>query len=140
MKVIPTTPTWLTLEDYYAIFKPSREPTEDLYLIFEKEFAQYLGRKHAVLTSSGTAGIYLALKAFGFPPGTEVITPAFTCIRVPNAIVACGLVPRFVDVDDSANMDINAVEGVLNPRTRFLLLTHMYGNPANIDPLSSLAN
>jgi dTDP-4-amino-4,6-dideoxygalactose transaminase len=139
MRVLPTSPTWLTPEDFLALFVPDGRATVELQETLEHELARYFGRHHAVLTSSGTAGIYLALKALHLPETAEVITPAFTCFRVPNAIVASGLLPRFADVDDTANMSAELVEARLNRRTRVLLLTHLYGNPAHVESLLALA-
>lgn len=139
MRVIPTGPTWLTREDFHALLKPTVHSAKELRLMLEQKLARYLGREHAVLTPSGTAGIYLVLRALDLSDHSEVLTPAYTCIRVPNAIVAAGLRPRFVDIDESANINLSATEAALTPNARCLLLTHLYGNPANMDSFLALA-
>ncbi len=107
---------------------------------FEVEFASYLNVTSCVAVSSGTAALHLALHALGIGPGDEVITVANTFIATAEAISAVGAKPVFVDVDPIAyTMDPTLVEGAITARTRAILPVHLYGQPADLDPLMAIA-
>ncbi len=107
---------------------------------FEKGFADYLGVRHAMGVSSGRAALFLALKAFRFRQGDEIIMPAYTFHIVPLVVKACGLKPVFVDVlPDTYNMDVSLVEEKITPKTRAILATHMYGQPCELEPILRIA-
>jgi dTDP-4-amino-4,6-dideoxygalactose transaminase len=107
---------------------------------FEQEFATYVGANHAVAMNSGTSALHLALLAAGVGPGTEVITVPFTFVATVAAIVYTGATPVFVDVTpDSLTMDPAQVEAAITPRTRAILPVHLYGQPADLDPLLAIA-
>lgn len=107
---------------------------------FENEFAAYVGARHCVAVNSGTSALHLALLAAGVGPGDEVITPANTFIAVAEAISYTGATPVFVDIDPAtANVEPRAVERALTPLTRAIVPVHLYGRPADLDPLLELA-
>ncbi|HLF92411.1 MAG TPA: aminotransferase class I/II-fold pyridoxal phosphate-dependent enzyme, partial [Planctomycetota bacterium] len=107
---------------------------------FEKEFAAYLGVKHAVGVSNGTDALRLACEAIGLKPGEEVIVPAYTFIATAFGVTAAGGTPRFVDVsEDTFNLDPEKVEKAITPRTRAILPVHLFGHPADMDPILTLA-
>lgn len=107
---------------------------------FEEEFAGYVGCAHAVGASSGTSALRLALTALGLEPGDEVITVPHTFIATTEAITQAGGKPVFVDVDPlTATIDPARVESAITPRTRILLPVHLYGQPAEMEPLMQLA-
>jgi dTDP-4-amino-4,6-dideoxygalactose transaminase len=107
---------------------------------FEKRFAAYIGSRYAVGTSSGRAALYLAFQALGFESGDEIIMPAYTFHIVPLVVRACGLKPIFVDVSpDTYNIDVSLIERHVTARTRAILATHMYGQPADMDPILEIA-
>ena len=107
---------------------------------FEKAFAAYLGVPHAMTFSSSRAGIYFCLKNLGLSPGDEVICQSYTFFIVPAMIRLAGLKPVFVDVDpETYNLDPDKVEEALTPRSRVLIVTHLHGVPAPLDPLLALA-
>jgi len=107
---------------------------------FESEFAAYVGARHCVGVNSGTSALHLALLAAGVGPGDEVITPANTFIAVAEAISYAGAAPVFVDIDPAtANVDPAAVERAMTPRTRAIVPVHLYGRPAELNPLLDLA-
>lgn len=106
---------------------------------FEAEFAAYIGTQHAVLTASGTAAITLALRAVDLPPGGEVLVPAHTAFPTVEAVVLAGGRPVFVDVDETYTMDPTDAARKVTPRTAGLLPVHLYGHPADLDPLRELA-
>ncbi len=108
---------------------------------FERDFADALGARHAVAVSSGTAALYVALQAHGVGPGDEVITTPFTFGATANTVLALGARPVFVDVEpDTANIDPKLVAAAVTPNTKALLPVHLYGHPADIDPLMDIAD
>jgi dTDP-4-amino-4,6-dideoxygalactose transaminase len=107
---------------------------------FEAEFASYLNATSCVAVSSGTAGLHLVLHALDIGPGDEVITVPNTFIATAEAISAVGARPVFVDVDPIAyTMDPTQVERAITARTRAILPVHLYGQPADLDPLMAIA-
>jgi dTDP-4-amino-4,6-dideoxygalactose transaminase len=107
---------------------------------FEKEFASYVGAKHAVAVNTGTSGLHLALLAAGVGPGDEVITVPFTFVATVAAIRYTGATPVFVDIDlDSYTMDPEQVEKVITPRTKAICPVHLYGQAADLDPVLEIA-
>src|SRR5712691_5353304 len=107
---------------------------------FEAEFAQYVGARHAVLTSSGTAALWMVLKAFGVKAGDEVLVPAHTAFPTVEAICFGEATPVFVDVDDSYTLDPADVAAKITPRTVGIVPVHIYGHPANLSQLQELAS
>ena len=107
---------------------------------FEQEFAAYCGARHGVGVGSGTEAIHLALLACGIGPGDEVITVPNTAVATVAAIEQSGACPVFVDVDFAARtLDPHKLEAALTPRTRAILPVHLYGAPADLDPILALA-
>ncbi len=107
---------------------------------FEKAFAAAIGTKHAVATSSGTTALHLALLAHGVGPGDEVVTSPFTFIASANSVLFTGAKVVFADIDPvTFNVDPAAVEAAITPRTKAILPVHLYGQPADMDPLVALA-
>lgn len=108
---------------------------------FETAFASYLGSAHCAAVSSGTAALHLALHALGIGPGDEVITVPNTFIATAEAICAVGARPIFVDVDPvSYTMDPGRIEDVITSRTRALIPVHLFGQPADLDPIMEIAD
>lgn len=107
---------------------------------FEADIAAYIGTRHAVGTSSGTASLHLALRALEIGPGDEVITTSFSFIASANAILYVGATPVFVDIDPvTLNLDPAAAEAAVTPRTRALLVVHVFGRPAAMDAIVDIA-
>src|SRR6516225_7326609 len=107
---------------------------------FEREFAAYVGAKHCVAVNSGTSALHLALLAAGVVRGDEVITTANTFIGTAEAISYTGAEPVFVDIDPATgNIAPRRAEAALTPRTRAILPVHLYGRPADLDPLLDVA-
>lgn len=107
---------------------------------FEESWARYCGVDHGVAVSSGTAALELAVACLELEPGDEVIMPAFTIISCALAILRAGLKPVLVDSDPRTwCLDVNAVADKITPRTRAIMPVHMYGHPADMDPLLDLA-
>lgn len=107
---------------------------------FEREFAQYCGVKHAVGVASGLAALQLALVAGGVGPGDEVITAANTYIGTVLAIRHAGATPVLADIDaETANLDPEQFERAITPRTRAVIPVHLYGQPADMQPIREVA-
>jgi len=105
---------------------------------FERELAQYFGAAHAVLTSSATAAIWMALKAFGVSRDDEVLVPSHTAFPTIEAICFVGARPVFVDVDDGYTVDVKDAQARLSDRTRGFVPVHLYGHPANLEGIQRL--
>ena len=107
---------------------------------FEKAFAAYVGSKHAVALSSGTAALHLALLAHGVGPGDEVITTPFTFVATANAILAVGAKPVFADIDPvTFNIVPELFERAITSRTRAIIPVHLFGNPADMTSICEIA-
>lgn len=107
---------------------------------FEREFADFCGTKHCVALSSGTAALHLGLLALGVQSDDEVITSPNSFLATAEAITYCGAVPVFVDIDPAtANLDPALIERAITPRTRAILPVHVYGRPADMDPIREIA-
>lgn len=107
---------------------------------FEQEFASYLGVKHAIALNSGTAALHIALLASGIGEGDEVIVPAFTMAASWMAVMYTGAKPVFVDVqEDIYTINPQLIESVITPRTKAIMPVHIYGHPADMDPIIAIA-
>lgn len=107
---------------------------------FEEEFAAYCGSTHGIGVNSGTSALQLALLAAGIGPGDEVITVPFTFVASVAAIHYTGAKPVFVDIDPRTyTMDAKALEAAVTPRTKAILPVHLYGQPADMDPILQVA-
>lgn len=108
---------------------------------FEQQFTAYCDCRYGVATSSGTTALHLALVCQGIGPGDEVIVPTLTFVATANAVMYTGATPVFVDADpETWCLDPVAVERVLSPRTRAIIVVHLYGHPADMDPILLLAS
>jgi dTDP-4-amino-4,6-dideoxygalactose transaminase len=107
---------------------------------FERELAAALGARDAVAVGNGTDALHLALRVLGVGPGHEVVTTSISAAYTALAVLQAGARPVFVDVDPrTLNLDPERVEGALTPRTRAIVPVHLYGHPADMDPILSLA-
>jgi UDP-4-amino-4-deoxy-L-arabinose-oxoglutarate aminotransferase len=105
---------------------------------FEKDFASYVGSPHALVLTSGTAGMHLLLKALGIGSGDEVITPSMTFASTINQIVLAGARPVFVDVDyDTLLMKPGEIERLITKRTKAVIPVHFAGAPADMDAVEA---
>jgi len=107
---------------------------------FEKKFAEYIGTKYAVATSSGTTALHLALLAMGVGPGDEVITTSFSFIATANSILYCGAKPVFADIDSKTfNIDPEKISEKITAKTKAIIPVHLYGQPAEMDSIIKIA-
>ena len=101
---------------------------------FEEGMATYVGRKHGIAVSSGTAALEAAVQALNLEKGTEVILPTFTIISCAQAITKAGLIPVVVDCEmDTWNMDVDQIEEAITSRTSAIMVVHIYGLPVKMD-------
>lgn len=108
---------------------------------FEENYASYCQTEHCVGVSSGTAALHLALHALDIGPGDEVITTPHTFVSTVWAISYVGATPVFVDIDpDTYTIDPKAVEDAITAQTKALMPVHLYGQPADMDPLLEIAD
>ena len=109
--------------------------------LFEAEFARFCGVKHAVSCSNGTAALHLSLLAHDLRPGDEVIIPTLTYVATANCVHYCGATPVFVDCEpETWNIDPGKIEAAVTPRTRGIIVVHLYGHPVDLDPVLALAD
>jgi len=107
---------------------------------FEEEFAAYCGTGGAVAVNSGTSALHLALLAAGIGPGDEVITTPFTFVATAAAVHYTGARPVYVDIEPrSFNIDPRLIEAAITPHTKAILPVHLYGQPADMDPILEVA-
>ena len=114
---------------------------------FEKEFAQFVGTNHAVLTSSGTSAIFLCLKALGIGAGDEILVPSLTAFPTVEPVFHVGAKPVFIDIDETFTMAPDHIEEVLKreikrsrkQKIKGILPVHLYGHPADMDSILDLA-
>ncbi|MBN2284724.1 MAG: DegT/DnrJ/EryC1/StrS family aminotransferase [Deltaproteobacteria bacterium] len=106
---------------------------------FEKAVAAFLGVRHTLGVSSGSAALKVALIALGIEPGDEIIVPAFTFIATYEAVIEAGAIPVWADIDDSLNLDPEEIGRKITARTKAVIPVHMCGAPARIDRIMELA-
>lgn len=141
--MIPISKPWLGAEEEAAVLEVLRsgqltkgfKTTE-----FEQAFANYIGTRHAIAVSSGTAALHLALLACQIQPGAEVITTSFTFIATINMIKAIGAKPVFVDIrPDTFNIDETLIEAAITDKTDVVLPVHLFGMPCNMSRIMEIA-
>lgn len=107
---------------------------------FETEFADYCGTTHCIGVGNGLDALHLILKAMDIGPGDEVIVPSNTYIATWLAVSYAGAVPVPVEPDSRTyNIDPARIEAVITPRTKAILAVHLYGQPADMDPINEIA-
>lgn len=145
------------MDDFIPVYKPDLSGNELKYVNdciatswisslgkyverFEAGFAEFCGVKHAVAVSNGTVALHLALVLFDIGPGDEVIVPTLTFVATANAVHYTGATPVFVDSDpDTWTIDPDLIEAKITSRTRAIIPVHLYGHPANMEPIMKLA-
>ena len=107
---------------------------------FEKRFSQYIGTSFGVAVSSGSAALDIAVQAMGIGPGDEVIMPAFTIISPAQSVVRAGGKPVLVDCDSKTwNINVHEIEAKITPKTKAIIVVHIYGLPVDMDPVIAVA-
>lgn len=150
--MIPSVIPYLDLKAQYRAIKPEIDEAigkvlESCEFVlgsevarFEEEFAAYSGARHGIGVNSGTSALHLALLAAGVGPGDEVITVPFTFVATAAAVRYTGATPVFTDIDaQTYTMDPGGIEARITPRTKAILPVHLYGQPADMDPIMQIA-
>ncbi len=106
---------------------------------FEKDFQEVLGVKNSISCGNGTDSLYISMKALGVTAGDEVIVPAHSWISTSETVSQLGAEPIFCDTDDSYTIDPKKIESLISDRTKGIIPVHLYGHPADMDPISSIA-
>jgi len=107
---------------------------------FQEAFADFCGARHALACTNGTTALHLALVALGIGPGDEVLVPTLTFVATANAVTYCGAQPVFVDAEpDTWNIDPARLEAHITPRTKAIIVVHLFGNPVDMDPVLEVA-
>ncbi len=107
---------------------------------FERAFASYCGAAEAIGVNSGTSALHLALLACGVGPGDEVVTVPFTFVATVSAIEYAGARPVLVDVEPrTLTIDVSQIERAMTARTKAIVPVHLYGHPADMDPILEIA-
>jgi len=109
-------------------------------LEFERSFAKFVGVRHAIATSSGTAALHAALLARGVVPGDEVVVPSFTFASTAEAVLLAGARPVLADIDpDTYNIKAESIEAVITRKTKAIIAVHLYGLPADMKAIGDMA-
>lgn len=105
----------------------------------EDSFAAYIGRRYAIAFNSGTAALFAAYYALGISAGDEVIVPSYTFWATVTPLIRLGAVPVFADIDaKTLTLSVDDVKKKITPKTRAVVVNHVWGNPAKLDDLTSL--
>ena len=130
----------MNLFDISDLFALAKFPFLKQNILFEKEFAKYLGVKFSIATSFGRTALYLGLRSIGVED-CEVIVPSFTCSVVRQAVIMTGAIPVFVDVDiDTFDLNTEDLKNKITSKTKVIILTHYFGNLAtNIEEVLRIA-
>ncbi|MHA1269934.1 MAG: DegT/DnrJ/EryC1/StrS family aminotransferase [Candidatus Helarchaeota archaeon] len=108
---------------------------------FEKEFAKYIGVKHAIAVNSGTAALHAALASLDLGPGDEVIIPPFTFVATATAVLHQNAIPIFVDINPrNYCIDPKLIKQSITPNTKAIIPVHLFGHPANMDMILEIGN
>jgi perosamine synthetase len=142
-KILTAGPLVGSLESFYA-FDAARNGWNNRHSEyisrFETEFAELVGAKYAMATSSCTGALHLSLLAAGIGPGDEVIVPEITWVATASAVAYTGATPVFCDVDlETWTLDVSALESLISPRTKAVMPVHLYGFPAEIEKICVIA-
>jgi len=145
------------MDDFIAVNEPVLSGNEKDYLVrcietgwissegpavreFEERMARRVGREYGVAVSNGSTALELAVRTLRLPEGSEVIMPAFTIISCAAAILRAGLIPVLVDAEPLTwNMDVSRIAKKLTPKTRAIMVVHIYGLPTDVQPILELA-
>lgn len=106
---------------------------------FEEAWRKWIGAKMAISCTNGTAALHIAISSLGIGPGDEVIVPSYSFIASSFAIVQAGAIPVFCDVTDDHTIDPALIEGLITPRTKGIVVVHLYGIVADMGPIMEIA-
>jgi perosamine synthetase len=128
-----------SIQSIVAVLKSGQLAQGPVVEEFEKAFAAYTGARYAVAVNSGTAALHVALMAAGIGPGDEVIVPSFSFIATANCCLFVGARPVFAEVDEKTfNISPLDIEKKITPRTRAVIIVHLYGQPCDMAEIVAL--
>lgn len=127
------------IEEVVRVLRSGWITTGPRTIEFERQFAEYVGSRHAIAVSSCTAALHIALAAAGIGPGDEVITSPLTFCSTANVIVHLGGTPVFADIGEDYNVDPVEVERRITPRTKAIIPVHYSGQPCRMDDILACA-
>lgn len=106
---------------------------------FERKWAEWIGARMAISCTNGTAALHIAISSLGIGPGDEVIVPSYSFIASSFSIVQAGAIPVFCDVTDDHTIDPDCIEALITPRTKGIVVVHLYGVVADMGPILKIA-
>lgn len=106
---------------------------------FEEKWRQWIGAKMAISCTNGTAALHIAISSLGIGPGDEVIVPSYSFIASSFSVVQAGAIPVFADVTDDHTIDPATIEKLITPRTKGIVVVHLYGVVADMGPIVDIA-
>ena len=107
---------------------------------FETELAAHIGTKHAVICTNWTAGVFMLHQTMGLKPDDEILVPSHTAFPSIEPLMHWKAKPVFIDIDETYCLDVDLIEAAITPRTVGILPVHLYGHPADLDPIFEIAN
>jgi len=113
--------------------------TGEMGVRFENEWAKWNGAKYGITTSNGTSALHTAVAALGIGPGDEIICPSYSFIASSFCILQAGALPVFADVDETHTLDPADIESKITERTKAIIVVHLYGVVADLDPIMKIA-
>jgi perosamine synthetase len=143
-KLIPVTGPWITEKEVRYVAQAARDGWNENYLkyitLFEKKFAEYVGRKYALATSSCTGALHLSFLALGLKKGDDVIVPNITWIATVEPLYWMGIKPIFADIEpDTWCIDPKDIEKKITKKTKAILVVDLYGHVADMKPILKIA-
>jgi perosamine synthetase len=143
-KLIPVTGPWITEKEVKYVAQAARDGWNENYLkyvtLFEKKFAEYVGRKYALATSSCTGALHLSFLALGLKKGDEAIVPNITWIASVEPLYWMGIKPIFADIEpDTWCIDPKDIEKKITEKTKAILVVDLYGHVADMKPILKIA-
>lgn len=142
--MIPVNEPLLAEEDFSALEEAFRSgwisSAGKFVDAFEQSWAEYCGHSYGIAVSNGTTALQVAVEASGIMPGDEVIMPSYTIVSCASAIVRAGGIPVLVDCDPvTFCMNVAEVEAKISPKTKAIMVVHMFGHPVDMDPVMAMA-
>ncbi len=128
------------IQEVVKVLKSGNLAAGEYVRLFEEAFAGYLGVEHVLTVNNGTIALYLIFKALGIGPGDEVVVPDFTFAATATTVALAGgkITPADIELE-TYNIDIESLEERLTERTKAIVVVHLYGHPADMDPIVRLA-
>ncbi|MDP3988467.1 MAG: DegT/DnrJ/EryC1/StrS aminotransferase family protein [Candidatus Levybacteria bacterium] len=135
----PNTQNSDILASLSILFSPWKVIDGDSVRLLEQWFHQFFDASFAVSFVSGRGALYAILKSLGIGEGDEILLQSFTCVAVPNSVIATGAVPIYVDINNSLTINIKELEKKITQKTKAIIVQHTFGIPADINRIMEIA-